>query len=103
MMIDVGFMAALMLIKTMTETTDNMRRRLIFRSDHRGTKEMDLILGTFAKKHVPDMCEEELAKFDEILKENDPNLYNWITCKEPEPDNVKSDLFDRLKKHTITI
>ena len=81
------------------ETTQNTRRRLIFRSDHRGTKEMDLLLGSFAKKYVPEMSEQELAQFDEILKENDPNLYNWITGKEPEPDNVKSPLFDKLKKH----
>jgi len=81
------------------EAIENTRRRLIFRSDHRGTKEMDLLLGSFAKKHVPSMTEDELAQFDEILKENDPNLYNWVTGKEPEPDNVKSKLFDRLKNH----
>ena len=81
------------------ETIENKRKRLIFRSDHRGTKEMDLLLGTFAKKYVPSMNEEELQQFDEILKENDPNLYNWITGKEPEPDTVKSPLFDRLKNH----
>lgn len=81
------------------ETIENQRRKLIFRSDHRGTKEMDLLLGSFAKKHVPDMNEEELDIFEEILKENDPNLYNWITGKEPEPENVQSALFDRLKEH----
>ena len=60
---------------------------------------MDLLLGSFAKQYVPDMNEKELDQFDEILKENDPNLYNWITGKEPEPDHVKSELFNRLKKH----
>ena len=88
----------LMVKKVMTDI-DNKRRKLIFRSDHRGTKEMDLLLGTFAKKHVPHMSESELDQFEEILKENDPNLYNWITGKEEEPDNVKSPLFDRLKSH----
>lgn len=81
------------------EAIENTRRRLIFRSDHRGTKEMDLLLGSFAKKNVPSMSVEELDIFDEILQENDPNLYNWITGQEPEPDNVKSEIFDRLKKH----
>lgn len=81
------------------ETIENKRKRLIFRSDHRGTKEMDLLLGSFAKKHVPSMSEEELEQFDEILKENDPNLYNWITGKEPEPENVQSPLFDKIKNH----
>lgn len=78
---------------------ENKRRRLIFRSDHRGTKEMDLLLGSFAKKHVPNMDVGEISQFEEILQENDPDLYNWITGKEPEPDNVKSEIFDRLKNH----
>ncbi|MGH1398106.1 MAG: succinate dehydrogenase assembly factor 2 [Alphaproteobacteria bacterium] len=83
----------------MSEIIENTRRKLIFRSDHRGTKEMDLILGSFAKKHVPTMSEDELSTFEEILKENDPNLYNWITGKEPEPDTVKSTVFESLKAH----
>ena len=82
-----------------SETIKNMRQKLIFRSDHRGTKEMDLLLGSFAKKHVPTMSEEELVQYEKILKENDPNLYNWITGAEPEPDSVKSELFDRIKNH----
>lgn len=60
---------------------------------------MDLLLGSFAKKHVPGMSVEELDTFDAILEENDPDLYNWVTGKEPEPDTVKSEIFDRLKNH----
>ncbi|MCB1531557.1 MAG: succinate dehydrogenase assembly factor 2 [Alphaproteobacteria bacterium] len=81
------------------ETIENKRKRLIFRSEHRGTKEMDLILGSFARKHVPDFSEAELTRYDELLKENDPNLYNWITGKESPPANVVSDLFEKIKAH----
>ena len=87
------------MIMAENETTENKRKRLIFRSEHRGTKEMDLIMGSFARKNVPDMNEEELAQFDEILKENDPNLYNWLTGKENPPANLKTDLFKKLKSH----
>ena len=83
------------------EELENKRKRLIFRSDHRGTKEMDLILGSFARKHVPDFTEDELTQYDEILEENDPNLYNWITGKEDAPANVVSDVFERLKSHKL--
>ena len=82
-----------------SETIENKRKQLIFRSDHRGTKEMDLLLGTFAKKYVPDMTEAELSEFEEILKENDPNLYNWMTGKEEEPEHLKTPLFERIKNH----
>lgn len=81
------------------ETIENKRKRLIFRSDHRGTKEMDLILGTFAQKNVPGFSEEELDQYEELLKENDPNLYNWITGKEQAPANINSDVFAKLKAH----
>lgn len=85
----------------MTEEIQNLRAKLIFRSDHRGMKEMDLILGSFAKKNVPDMSEEELHQFEELLKENDPNLYNWITGKEEAPANVQSPVFEKLQKHKL--
>lgn len=71
------------------ETIENKRRRLIFRSSHRGTKEMDIILGRFAEKHVPSFTEAELAEYDALLCNNDPDLYNWITGKEDPPDDVR--------------
>ncbi len=83
------------------ETTENKRKRLIFRSDHRGTKEMDLILGSFAREHVPEFSEDELAQYDEILQENDPNLYNWLTGKENAPANIVSPVFEKLQRHKL--
>lgn len=83
----------------MTEKIENMRKRLIFRSEHRGTKEMDLLMGSFARKYVPGFTDDELAQYDELLKNNDPDLYNWITGKEEPPANVVCDVFERLKNH----
>ncbi|HOO81962.1 MAG TPA: succinate dehydrogenase assembly factor 2 [Alphaproteobacteria bacterium] len=81
------------------ESLENKRKRLIFRSEHRGTKEMDLLLGSFARKYVPDFSEDELSQYDEILKENDPDLYNWITGKNEAPANIMNPVFKRLMKH----
>lgn len=72
------------------ETIENKRKRLIFRSDHRGTKEMDIILGTFAREFVPNFTETELAEYDQLLSHNDPDLYNWIAGKEEAPNDVQS-------------
>lgn len=82
------------------ETTENKRKRLIFRSGHRGTKEMDLLMGSFALQYVPEMSEDDLTIYDAILEENDPDLYNWITGKEDAPANLQSSLFEKLKNHT---
>lgn len=70
------------------EDTDNKRRRLIFRSGHRGTKEMDIIMGSFATEFVPNFSEAELSEYDDLLCNNDPDLYNWITRKDEPPQDV---------------
>ncbi len=75
---------------------DIQRKRLIYRSWHRGTREMDLILGRFADLHMAAFSAEELAEYEEILTCSDPDLYNWITGSEPVPANLHTPLFDRL-------
>ncbi len=84
------------------EPIDNKKRRLIFRSSHRGIKEMDIIMGEFATAHVPDFSEEELAEYDALLCNNDPDLYNWITEKEPAPKKVaEMSVFAKLLAHKL--
>lgn len=75
------------------------RKRLIFRSDHRGTKEMDLLLGSFARKHIATMDEALVDRFEVLLELSDPDLYNWITGQEPTPPEWDDALMDMLKAH----
>jgi antitoxin CptB len=67
------------------EDIENRRKRAIYRSWHRGTREMDLILGPFADAHMPIFSEDELSEYEAFLEEGDPDLYNWITGVEPPP------------------
>ena len=78
------------------DNLENKRKKLIFRSWHRGTKEMDLLMGSFADEYVPGFSEEELALYEEILKENDPDLYNWISGREDAPVRMGSSVFEAL-------
>ena len=55
------------------------RKKLVFRAGHRGTKEMDLILKNFAKLKLHLMSEPELENFENLLFENDQDLYQWST------------------------
>ena len=84
------------------EELDKKRKRLIFRSWHRGTREMDLILGSFADAHVPKFNQDELAMYDEMLNCSDPDLYNWVSGKEEPPANVVNDVFKALLVHKVT-
>ena len=54
------------------------RKRLLYQSKHRGTKEADLILGGFADAHMPGLTPEQFAKFEALLEESDPDLMSWI-------------------------
>lgn len=62
-----------------------MRKKLVFRSWHRGTREMDLLLGRFAEAHVPQMTPDDLAAYDRFLANSDPDIYNWVSRAEPVP------------------
>lgn len=61
------------------------RKRLAFRSWHRGTREIDLLLGRFADAHVQDFDAEQLDMYDRFLNNSDPDIYNWISRAEPVP------------------
>lgn len=78
------------------EDITKKRKRLIFRSWHRGTREMDLILGRFADQYVSAFSEEELAQYDQILSHSDPDLYNWVSEKEQVPANLLNDVLQKL-------
>jgi len=46
-----------------SEGLDLRRRKLLFRSWHRGMREMDLIMGRFADARIAELNESELAEF----------------------------------------
>ena len=78
-----------------------LRDRLRFRSWHRGTKEMDLMLGTFADAELYTLSPELVAQYEKVLEQNDPDLYNWITGKEPIPAEQNSDVMRLLCAHRV--
>ena len=63
----------------------DLRRRLLFQSRHRGTKELDLILGPFAERHLAGFGAVELGQYAELLAEPDPDIYAWLVGALPPP------------------
>src|SRR5258706_6916864 len=74
---------------------DPRRRRLLFRSWHRGTREMDLILGRFAERHLAVLDRARLARYPRLLENTHPHLYNRLAGPAPLPSRVGDD-FSRL-------
>ena len=66
------------------------KKRLRFRSWHRGTKEMDLLLGRFADARLAVLGDAQLDDYEALLSVSDPDLYNWISGLEPVPDDRTS-------------
>lgn len=65
---------------------DIRRRRALYRAEHRGTKEMDLVLGPYAKATLQAMPEPELALFEDLLLQPDPELQDMVFgARAPSP------------------
>lgn len=84
------------------ETLEKKRKQLIFRSGHRGMKEMDLIMGSFANKYIQTFTPEEIEQYEIFLDVSDPDLYNWYLRKEEISEKHKHGVSDLFLKHKIT-
>jgi antitoxin CptB len=76
---------------------DDRRKRLLFRCWHRGTREMDLILGRFADAEIANLSDSELAELEHLIEIPDPDLYAALTGDRPLPAEDAGALFERIK------
>jgi antitoxin CptB len=80
----------------MSDSLDARRKRLLYRSRYRGTKEADHLIGTFADSHVASLPEHELDQLEILLELPDPDLVDWATRRRPVPPEHDSDVMRRL-------
>ena len=76
---------------------DDRRKRLLFRCWHRGTRELDLILGRFADAEIADLSDDELGQLEQLLEVPDPDFYAAVTGERSLPDESANPLFERIK------
>ena len=67
------------------------QRQLRYRANHRGIKEMDIILGNYADKNIEIMNAEELNQFEALMEHNDIDLLQWFTGQLPISDEFSDD------------
>lgn len=79
----------------MSELREHRIKRLKMRSMRRGIKEMDVILQPFAEANLGAMEEADLALYDDLLSENDHDLYQWVSGQIAPPQTYAS-LIDRI-------
>lgn len=83
-----------------TRSSDGLserRRKLLFRSWHRGIREMDLIMGGFADAAIASMADSDLDELERLLDVPDQIIYAWITGDEPIPAQFDTTFFRRMR------
>ncbi len=82
---------------------DTHRKRLLFRSLRRGTKESDLVIGGFAKTCIETMNEAQLGRFEALLERSDPEILAWVIGQKPVPAAFDTDVMAMLVafKHAL--
>ena len=77
-----------------------LKKQIIYRSTHRGTKEMDLLLGNFVKKNIDKFTDSELNDLENLIIIEDEILQKWLFEKNNEnlvPFNKISKMFKEFK------
>jgi antitoxin CptB len=78
------------------EAVETQRKRLLYQSHHRGTKESDLFLGAFAGEYLPKFSAAQLKTYEALLAETDTRLVDWIYRRASPPREKASDVLDLL-------
>lgn len=75
----------------------NLIKKLLYRSNHRGTKEMDLLIGGFAIENLKKLNPEELKEFELLLNFTDKELSSWLVDNKKNIDLENFSISKKLK------
>lgn len=67
---------------------EKRKKRLLYRAKMRGWLELDLLIGNFAERYIPQLDAEGLDYLEEILEMENPDLYKWLSGQNPVPDEL---------------
>ena len=84
----------------MTADIEQIKKKIIYRSNYRGTKEMDKLLGSFISKYLDQLEDEDLNQLIKLLEIDDNNLYNFYNGLNTDvefEDNKINNLFKNFK------
>lgn len=75
---------------------DYRRRKVLYRSWHRGMREVDLILGSFADNEIARLSDEELGVYEDLMAEADADILKWVTGEQAVPARHDTPVFARI-------
>ena len=83
------------------ENLEIRRKRLKYRSQHRGTKELDLLLGRFAKERLDSLDRDQIDRFEALLEAPSPQVYAWVIGQDAPPPEMDTDILHLLRDFTL--
>jgi len=83
--------------KLETAGLDTRRRKLVFRCWHRGTREMDLLLGRYVDAHAATMDDADVVALEYLLEAPDPELFGWLSGGKPVPPNYDTPMLHSIR------
>ena len=78
---------------------DDRRKRILFRSLRRGTKESDLVIGGFARVALPGLDDAQLDALEALLDRPDPELLGWVIGLRPVPAEFDTEVLAMLRAY----
>ena len=81
----------------MTFNIDQLKKKIIYISNYRGTKEMDKLLGAFTKKYINQLNQDELIDLEKLLNIDDTSLYNFFNGIDNEIEFDETNVFKLFK------
>ncbi len=86
----------------MNSDIEQLKKKIIYRSNYRGTKEMDKLLGAFTKKYIHTLEKKDLIDLENLLNIDDDNLYNFYKGIETEVQFEKNNINSLFKSFNIS-
>ena len=81
---------------------EQLKKKIIYRSNYRGTKEMDKLLSAFTKKYIDQLNHDELIDLEKLLDIDDTNLYNFFNGIDTEIKIDENNMFKLFKNFKYT-
>ncbi len=76
---------------------DARRRRLLFRAWHRGTREMDLVMGRFTEANLTALTDDDVVTMEALMEANDRDVFDWISGMAETPANYDTPVLARIR------
>jgi len=80
---------------------ETLRKQIIYRATHRGSKEMDILLGNFVKKYIFDLNTKDLKNLNEIMSIDDDLIYDWYFNKVNNKKIADNEVSQKLRNFKL--